>query len=311
MKMKNVSLLASATGSLLLASSAQAVITGVTVVPVSFESGWVNAQGGLQSSGTSTTAISNDAVQNARTAAAWAASGATGRGYKVFRVYITTDNAGTPVNGSAGDDVAGIDFRVQSLNKDGISPGLGFFNYMTGTANQASTAGPQAYGSAANNAQGQRAYDSYLTVGGADAGSNAGAAIEGAAGMFNAVRGRTGAAAAVQTNATGNSFDAANSINCQNCGFLATLPIGSTPYSYTSAASLAANFGMPITGIGVMVAQITVRNTDGIFGQLLAVGTGTSATAQWTFSYAANVPAPGALALLGLAGIAARRRRRA
>jgi MYXO-CTERM domain-containing protein len=325
MKMKTVSLLAGSSGSLLLASAAQAVITGVHVVPVSFEQGWVGENGAPYSSGTSTTAVSNDATAHARTQAAWAGSlGA----YKTFRVYLTVDNLATPVNGGAGDDVAHINFTVESRLKDNSGTGSGFFNYATGAfdANGAPppaiaasllNAGPQAYLGATNNAQGQLAYDSYLTVGSASQGGDAGAAIEGAGTEFDAARGRSvPSAATIATGQVGNGGTGANGlaaasmISCENCGYLASTPITGVAYSYNSLASLAANFGLPITGQGVLIGQFTVKNTDGIIGQVLAVGTGTAATPQWTFSFGANVPAPGALALLGLAGIAARRRRR-
>lgn len=308
MKTAKIAMLAGLSGSLLLASSAEAVITGVTVVPVSFEQGWLAENGALISSGTSTTAVENDAVQHGRTAAAWVGSLS---GYKTFRVYLTTDTAGTGVNGQAGNDVSQIDMIHETRLKDDSGPGSAFFNYMTGTANQASTAGPQAYGSASNNANGQRAYDSYLTVLGASAGTNAGAAIEGVPSMFNGVRGRTGVAATIQTGDVGNGFDASTSIDCQNCGFLATLPVLPIAYSYNSAASLAANAGAPIEGLGVLIGQFTVKATDGIRGQILAVGTGTDTS--FIFEYSANIgiiPAPGALALLGVAGAVGRRRRR-
>jgi uncharacterized protein (TIGR03382 family) len=317
MKMKTFSLLAGASGSLLLGASAQAVITGVHVVPVSFEQGWLGEDGNPYQNFVSTVTPTssqtviipdpNDALRHGRVAAAWAAS--LGQ-YKTFRVYLTVDNLGTPVNGSAGDDVALIDFRAQSLRKDLTGPGNGFFNYVQGAAGTlpTSSAGPSNFAAVGSNAQGQAAYDSYLTVGGAQGDDNSGSAIEGVAGMFAAVRGRTGAAGTVQTGATGNGFNAATTINCQNCGYLATLPINGVAYSYSSAASLAANGGLPITGMGVLIAQYTVNALDGVEGQVLAIGTGTNTSFVYTWS--ANIPAPGALALLGLAGVAARRRRR-
>jgi len=59
----------------------------------------------------------------------------------------------------------------------------------------------------------------------------------------------------------------------------------------------------------VLIAQLTVSSGDSLYGNLnfqgkLADGSNWGATDQW-------LPAPGALALLGLAGIAGRRRRRA
>ena len=71
------------------------------------------------------------------------------------------------------------------------------------------------------------------------------------------------------------------------------------------------------TAYGVLIAQVTVLNQDplsaGTFsGKLqgkLANGDGWTADVN-DFVYGSEVPAPGALALLGLAGLAGRRRRR-
>ncbi len=298
--------MASAGGSLLLASTAQAVITGISVVPVSFEQGWLESDGSVAvNSSTPTT----DLALHASVQAAWA--GSLG-GYKTVRLYLATDDLGTNVNGIAGDDVAHIQFLIMTMQKDGTSSPRGFFNYQTGaiaSGEANSSAAPQQRG-ANNNAQGQRAYDSYLTVGGADQSSNSGAPIEGSADMFDAVRGRVGAANAIQTGGTGNGFSAATKIDCENCGFLAVTAINPVSYSYNTAASLAYNGGLPITGQGVLVGQFTVSSLDGLVGTFLAVGQGTTQDAAFTFDFAWNVPSPGALALLGLAGVAARRRRR-
>ncbi len=308
MKTAKIALTAGIAGSLLLASSAEAVITGLTAVPVSFEQGWLEADG---SAAVNTSTPTTDLALHASVQAAWAASAGA---YITCRVYITVDDQGTNVNGLAGDDVNMLDFTIQTFQDDGLTvPGSGFFNYQTGAIGSgegASSAGPQTR-SATNNAQGQRAYDSYLTVGGADQSSNSGAPIEGAPGdWFDAVRGRVGAANTVQTGGLGNGFSAATGIDCQNCGYLAITAVNAVEYSYNSVASLAANGGAPITGLGVLVGQFTIAADEIVWGSVLTVGQGTTQDENFVFSFQHAIPAPGALALLGLAGVTARRRRR-
>ncbi|MCH2153038.1 MAG: hypothetical protein MK089_06820, partial [Phycisphaerales bacterium] len=66
------------------------------------------------------------------------------------------------------------------------------------------------------------------------------------------------------------------------------------------------------TGYGVLIAQVTVLGAGGSFSGLLQGKTAAGDTWQVgvnDFQFGA-IPAPGALALLGLAGIAGRRRRR-
>ena len=69
------------------------------------------------------------------------------------------------------------------------------------------------------------------------------------------------------------------------------------------------------SGYGVLIAQVTTLGDGGEFSGLLQGkdGAGNTITSNVNgFVYGgAVIPAPGALALLGLAGIAGRRRRRA
>lgn len=68
-------------------------------------------------------------------------------------------------------------------------------------------------------------------------------------------------------------------------------------------------------GYGVLIAQVTTTDNGGTFSGLLQGKTAAGDTWSETVSGAAygggDIPAPGALALLGLAGVAGRRRRRA
>lgn len=68
------------------------------------------------------------------------------------------------------------------------------------------------------------------------------------------------------------------------------------------------------SGYGVLIAQVTTSDAGGTFEGLLQGKTAAGDTWQEavSMSFAAGaIPAPGALALLGLAGVAGRRRRRA
>ncbi len=295
------------------ASSAHAVITGISVVPVSFEQGWLDETGAPISTGTSPTSISQDALVHARVAAAWVASHLQ---YRTVRLYLETSNVGDGVNGVSGHDIAPhqINLLLQTIREDGSPSDKGFFNYSSGAAAQ-SNAGPQPF-SATSTAQGQRAYDSYLTVGTTEQAMGFGAPIEGDPTFFDAVRGSSVTTpSTIGTGETGG-LNGANFINCQNCGYLNNTPIASQAYSYDTGASLAYNGGVPIVGQGVLVGQFTFNRTDCLIGQMLAVGVGTNVSAAWEFSIGFNpsgkpcYPSPGAIGLLGIAAAAPRRRRR-
>jgi MYXO-CTERM domain-containing protein len=75
----------------------------------------------------------------------------------------------------------------------------------------------------------------------------------------------------------------------------------------------AAGFGVQPDGQGgfrVLLGQFTIAKGDTFSGQAIVTGGGLSLFDTWSIS-SGTVPAPGALALLGLAGLAGRRRRRA
>jgi hypothetical protein len=59
--------------------------------------------------------------------------------------------------------------------------------------------------------------------------------------------------------------------------------------------------------------QFTVADADHAFGVVSIQGKDADASTNWTAAgveFDTNIPAPGAIALLGLAGFAARRRRK-
>ena len=63
----------------------------------------------------------------------------------------------------------------------------------------------------------------------------------------------------------------------------------------------------------VLIGQFTVADGDHVFGTLNLQGKEADATTNWNalgVNFDSAIPAPGAIALLGLAGIAARRRRK-
>ncbi len=279
------SLAVCAAGSLLACNHAHAVITGLSLVPVSFEQGWLDVDGGVYSEGSPTT----DAIINANVAAAWAA---TGGAYMTFRLYIDVDDELTGVNGLAGD--AGIDLRFQEL----CDP-QGFFNFAP--PGNAGSAGPQVFGSL-DPAQGARAFDSYLTVNGAAAFDDEGDAVGALGTEFDALRGAT--------NGPGG-LGGAMSIDCTECGYFSTFPVQPVAYSYNSATSLAYNGGSPISGLGVMVGQFTLPAGHGFLGNALAVGTGTTMDEAFAFSVSIEcIPAPPAAAPFVAAGLTLTGRRR-
>jgi len=92
-----------------------------------------------------------------------------------------------------------------------------------------------------------------------------------------------------------------------------------TPDQDQGEAILHSNLEGDVTGaaFGVLIAQVTTTATGGIDGTFSGLLQGKDANGDtWQqnvdgFQYGGVVPAPGALALLGLAGLAGRRRRRA
>ncbi len=295
-------------GSILFAcESAHAVITGISLVPVSFEQGWLDETGGPIVTGTSPTSISQDALMHARVASAWTASGAQ---YRTVRVYLETSDVGDGVNGAAGNELnPHIRLFFQPLRADWTWSDKGFFNYSPSTSQD--EAGPQPF-IVNNNAQGQRAYDTYLTVGTSEQAEGFGYPIEGDPTDFDAVRGSSVATpTTIGTGETGG-LGGAIAIDCENCGYLSTLPIASQTYSYNTAASLTANGGNPISGQGVLIGQFTTSRNECLYCNLLAVYPGIGQYEDFEFSafdYSC-IPTPAGLALFGAAGGAMRRRRR-
>jgi MYXO-CTERM domain-containing protein len=98
--------------------------------------------------------------------------------------------------------------------------------------------------------------------------------------------------------ATGGFFIAGTSSPARS---LATL---TNRVASSSAAAAAASFGM-------MVAQLYVTDLDLAWKMGATLRRSNSTTSQGTFEFTIPVPAPGAIALLGVAGLTAGRRRRA
>jgi MYXO-CTERM domain-containing protein len=98
--------------------------------------------------------------------------------------------------------------------------------------------------------------------------------------------------------ATGGFFIAGTSSPARS---LATL---TNRVASSSAAAAAASFGM-------MVAQLYVTDLDLAWKMGATLRRSNNTTSQGTFEFTIPVPAPGAIALLGVAGLTAGRRRRA
>jgi hypothetical protein len=265
----------------LISPDATAQVAGFDVVPVDFSNGWVDASGSLVVSNTSTPTL--DVQIHNNVAAAWSA---TANRYATIRVYLTMTSTSHWGAGAVGNDVGEIVFM--QFNTDS---GAGFFNWAT--PNHAASPGPQPY--IVNNiAQGQRAFDSYLTVGGAHAGADNGVFAEGKpGGAFNALR---GVSPAVSPYVGG--LGGATNVNFDNCGYYSLGPTYPIEYDYGSGHS----------GIGLLVGQFTVLAGDTINGHF--AGLGPVQLSVFDFSYSTAVPAPAGMAILALAGACTHSRRR-
>ncbi len=307
MKIRQLVMMTAGGSALLANASAHAVITGLTLVPVSFEQGWLDETGAVISTGSGATSVSQDAMTHARVIKAWEA---TNNAYCTVRMYIQTDTLTTGVNGVSGLDIdPHFRLRVRTTRPDLVTPGEGFFNYSSMADH--GEAGPQPF-LTVNVNQGQRAFDSYFTAGGADEESDAGRAIEGDPTMFDALRGVSHIISDLATGQTGG-LGGAQEVDCENCGYFSSVPVLPKQYSYSTAASLAANGGLPITGQGLMVGQFTIRRTNAMFAQALTVGSGTTIDENFYFQVfipACEVPAPSAAAALVAGGLFAGGRRR-
>ena len=83
-----------------------------------------------------------------------------------------------------------------------------------------------------------------------------------------------------------------------------SLALASNRVASSSAAAASASFGM-------MVAQLYVTDLDLAWKMGATLQRANGSTSQGTFEFTIPVPAPGAIALLGVAGLTAGRRRRA
>jgi MYXO-CTERM domain-containing protein len=173
------------------------------------------------------------------------------------------------------DDAADVMLNVYNLTLSGTASGITYFQSFTGTGWQ-----PTNLGGPFDNAALQQA-DSFVTIGGFDFGNPV--QTPGA-----------GAGTGLDPNFGGNTAAAP--------GALAGWYNGSPP-------SLNGQVGATAAGLGVLVGRFSYAGDFSLVGSTLEVtwnqGLGTPGQ-QAAFTV---VPAPGALALLGLAGVAGRRRR--
>jgi MYXO-CTERM domain-containing protein len=205
----------------------------------------------------------------------------------VWRVYAVFSNPDDYLTSVAGSGELGP-LTIQSLNAAGTAPGSNFYQNAFG-------------GETAPNAEVVKkspnaAWDTFATIGVAvDDGTDA-----------------TGLSPGFPTFISGNQLGPNSNI--------AWFTKGAQPQGRAGAGTVGAfinNYAAtPLVGMGVLLAQLTVNaggNVAGTFavGVDLAGGVaGGQSIANQSFT-TAPIPAPGAIALLGLAGLVGSRRRRA
>lgn len=192
---------------------------------------------------------------------------------QVYRVYAMFSDPGDFLTSVAGSPTLG-NLNIQTLNAAGLAPGGNFVNPVGGSA-----IAPTYYAVGT-----QFEWDTYVTIGMTPGGTDLTGLSPGFSGIGSVAQ-----------------------VNSNNAGWFTAGPL---------AQGMAGN-GLQIGAQwGVLIAQLTVNVGNHVAGTVavggvnnnpLAGGTTFQTNADQTFN---SFPAPGALALLGLAGVVSSRRRR-
>jgi len=199
----------------------------------------------------------------------------------VYRVYANFTLASDHVTAIAGSPIVG-NLTIQNTDATGNALGTGFFNPGGSSSNQA----PSSPASA-------NYYGTYATIGISDA-------TQGSGGTPTSPADETGLSPGFPT------FIAGNQLDTNNAAWFTAGPVNQGAASWI-------NSGYD-TNLRVQIMQLAVNHGQNVRGTVSISGTTDSPLAApfifngQTFN---SVPAPGALALLGLAGLVGSRRRRA
>jgi uncharacterized protein (TIGR03382 family) len=206
----------------------------------------------------------------------------------VYRVYAVFDDANNTMTAVGGSPALGV-ATIKSLMADGVTAGTNFFNFGGGnsaplTSYGAFLAGPNAE------------WDTFATIGVAKDDVNTSADDVGLTPGFP-------------------PFIPGNVWTSNNAAWFTAGP----QQQGKAGNGLSATFnngGSSVTGMGVLIAQLTVNSGQEVAGTVFVNGDlgGPLAGAIFQFTnqtFSSIIPAPGALALLGLAGLVGTRRRRA